>query len=117
MSREMLYRTMTAALALALVLPLLATPALAKNSSGVVKTSITLAVPASLGGMSLKAGRYSVITDGSKVTLKQEGKVVAEAPAQWADAKEKFDASGVVIDGNDIREIRFGGQARYLVIR
>jgi hypothetical protein len=117
MSRKMLYGTITATLALALVLPSFATSAFAKESSRIVKTSIMLAAPASLGGTSLKAGQYSVITNGSKVTLKLDGKVVAQAPAEWADAKAKFDLSGVEIEGDNIREIRFGGQARYLVIR
>ena len=115
-SRVVLHRILTVALVVALALPLVATPALAKDS-GAVKTSITLASPANLGGTTLKAGEYSVIADETKVTLKRDGKVVAEVSAQWADAKQKFDASSVVIEGNDIREIRFGGKSRYVVIR
>lgn len=116
MSRALVTRVITAALVLAMTIPVLGAKVLSKDN-GAVKTSITLSSPVTIGGKQLKAGQYSVIADESKVTFKVDGKVVAEAPAQWQDAKSKFDTSSVVLEGNDIREIRFGGKSRYVVIR
>jgi hypothetical protein len=49
--------------------------------------------------------------------LKQPGKVVAEAPVQWKDGDKKEFATHVVLDGNNIKEIRFAGRTRYIVIQ
>ena len=117
MSRALVTRLLTVALALAMTVPVMSAKVLSKDNGGAVKTTITLSSPVTIGGKTLKAGQYSVIADESKVQLKLDGKVVAEVPAQWQDASSKFDASGVVLDGKDLREIRFGGKSRYVVIR
>lgn len=114
MPRAMFGRAL--AMVLALAIPVLAAPALSKDN-GPVKTSITLSAPASIGGKQLKPGQYVVVADESKVTLKADGRTVAEAPVQWMDAKDKFESSSVVLDGGNIHEIRFGGKSRYVVVR
>jgi hypothetical protein len=43
--------------------------------------------------------------------------VVAEANAQWMDGQGKASDTSLVTDGDNIREIRFGGKSRYVVIR
>ncbi len=116
MSRASVTRVITMALVLAMTIPVMGAKVLSKDN-GAVKTSITLSSPVTIGGKQLKAGQYSVIADESSVTFKVDGKVVAEAPAQWQDSSSKFESSGVVLEGNDIREIRFGGKSRYVVIR
>jgi hypothetical protein len=118
MSRTLVYRLLTVTLALALALPLVAVPSFARTTTSVsVKSTFTLADPATLGGKTLKPGQYSVIADESKITLKQGDKIVAEIPAQWVDGKDKQSRTTLVLEGNQIQEIRFGGQTRYVVFR
>jgi hypothetical protein len=118
MSRTLVYRLLTITLALALALPLVAVPGYSRTTtSTAVKSTFTLADPATLGGKTLKPGQYSVIADDSKVTVKQDGKIIAEMPAQWVDGKEKQSRTALVLEGNQIQEIRFGGQTRYVVFR
>jgi hypothetical protein len=118
MSRTMVHRLLAMTLTLALALPLLAVPGFARTTtSTAVKSTFTLADPAMLGGKTLKPGQYSVTADESKVTLKQGDKIVAEMPAQWVDGKDKQSRTTLVLEGNQIQEIRFGGQTRYVVFR
>jgi hypothetical protein len=118
MSRTMVHRILAVTIALALALPLLAVPGYSRTTTNTaVKSTFTLADPVMLGGKTLKPGQYSVTADESKVTLKQGDKVVAEMPAQWVDGKDKQARTSLVLDGNQIQEIRFGGQTRYVVFR
>lgn len=102
---------------LALTIALSAGLAHAKDPSTTFKSSLSLPSPATLGGKQLPAGSYSVIADESKITLKQGGKVVAEAPIEWKDAGQKEFANNVVVEANSIKEIRFGGKTRYIVVQ
>jgi len=104
-------------LALALVLPALSSVALAKESKGNVKTDITIAGSVWLAGKELKAGVYSFAADGTKVTVSRNGKTIAEAPIQWQDGRGKADYSAVVLEGNQVKEIRFSGQTRAAVVQ
>jgi hypothetical protein len=104
-------------LALALVLPALTSVALAKESKGNVKTDITIASSVWLAGKELKAGVYSFVADGTKVTVSHDGKMIAEAPIQWQDGTAKSDYSAVVLEGNQVKEIRFSGQARAAIVQ
>jgi hypothetical protein len=118
MSRSLVYRLLTVTLALALALPLIAVPGYSRTTTSTsVKSTFTLSDPATLGGKTLKPGQYSVIANDSKVTVKLDGKIVAEMPAQWVDGKDKQSQTNIVLDGNQIQEIRFGGQTRYVVFR
>jgi hypothetical protein len=120
MSRRSLIRLIAILTVAAIAVPTFTGIAVAKDSKdskATVKTTLDLASAASLGGTALKAGTYSLVADESKVTLKQGSKVVAEAPVQWKDADKKEFATNVVLEGNSIKEIRFGGKTRYLVVQ
>lgn len=99
--------------ALLLALPMAArTP---KNSKSIV-TDMNLLNPSSLGGTSLKAGSYKVRVDDSKVTVEQNGKMVAQAPVQWKDSPNKASYSSFVTDGRGVTEIHFSGKTQYVEI-
>jgi hypothetical protein len=80
------------------------------------KTTVSLLEPAKLDGRTIKPGDYSLVFDNGKVTLTQDKKTVAEAPAEWVDIKEKDSVDGVVLDSGEIREFRFRGQKHRLVV-
>lgn len=103
-------------LALALMLPAVSSLALAKDSKGAVKSEITIANTVWLAGKELKAGQYSFAVDGTKVTVSRDGKTIVEAPIQWQDGKDKSAYSAVVVEGNQVKEIRFSGQTRAAVV-
>ena len=95
----------------------LVTSALASPSpSKPFKATVSLVEPAKLGGQAIKPGDYSLVFDNGKLTLTQEKKTVAEAPAEWVDIKEKDSADGVMLDSGEIREFRFRGQKHRLVV-
>jgi len=82
-----------------------------------VETSLHFFHAVTLSGKELQPGIYSLMANSSKVMLKRSGKVVAEAPVQWKDGDKKEFATHVVLDGNNIKEIRFVGRTRYIVIQ
>jgi len=116
MSRKNFVRFSALILALALVLPAVTPLAMAKDAKGSVKTDITISTSVWLGGKELKAGEYSFVADDSKVTVSHDGKLVAEAPIQWQDGN-KAASSAVIVDGDHVKEIRFGGKTRAAVIQ
>jgi hypothetical protein len=90
------------------------------NTEGVesaVKSSLHFFHAVTLSEKEVQPGIYSLVANSSKVMLKQSGKVVAEAPVQWKDGDKKEFATHVVLDGNNIKEIRFAGRTRYIVIQ
>jgi hypothetical protein len=117
MSRRSLIRVIAVLAVAAIAVPALAGIALAKDSKATVKATLDLISAATLAGTPLKPGIYSLVADESKMTLKQGSKVVAEAPVHWKDADKKEFATNVVLEGNSIKEIRFGGKTRYLVVQ
>ena len=110
--------TILAALTLALSIAAHATPAKDAKSSvtPIVKTDLKLLSPATLGGTGLKAGEYSVTADDAHAKFVRNGKVIAEASVQWKDESAKPQNNSVVIDGNQIKEIHFGGKMKYVEI-
>jgi hypothetical protein len=110
--------TILAALTLALSIAAHATPAKDAKSSvtPIVKTDLKLLSPATLGGTGLKAGEYSVTADDAHAKFLRNGKVIAEASVQWKDESAKPQNNSVVIDGNQIKEIHFGGKMKYVEI-
>lgn len=95
-----------------LMLLAMAIPAPAKS----IHSSFNLPSPAKLSGTPLKAGEYEVKADETKVTLVFNGKVVAEAKVEWKDGASKASQTSLLIVGEEIKEIRFGGKSRYAVI-
>jgi hypothetical protein len=72
--------------------------------------------PTSLSGKPLKPGSYRITADDAKVTVEQNGKVIAEAAVQWKDESSKARYTTIVSDERGIREIHFGGRTRYVEI-
>jgi len=102
-------------IALVLAMPAVARDAGAKNGKSTSAT-LDISIPVSLAGKQLKPGTYYVTADDAKVTLVQDGKVVAEAPVQWKDESSKPRYSKIVTLGDQLKEIHFGGKMRYVEI-
>ena len=101
--------------ALALAMPL-AARAVAGNGSKPTSATMDILTAVSLGGKEIKPGTYTVTADDTKVTLAQNGKVVAEAPVQWKDETSKARYTNIVTIGEKVTEIHFGGKMRYVSI-
>jgi hypothetical protein len=117
MSRRAKSVLLTLLVALALPLPLGAQNETANATKPVVKDHMKCGRCTSLAGTALKPGSYTVVADGSTVTLSQHRKKVAEAPAQWKDEQGKPHRSTIVTDSDGrVMEFHFSGQTQYIVI-
>jgi len=116
-SRWRLFRLLAMLTVAAILLLLLARSANTEGVESAVKSSLHFFHAVRLSGKEVQPGTYSLVANSSKVMLKQSGKVVAEAPIQWKDGGKKEFATHVVLDGNNIKEIRFAGRTRYIVIQ
>jgi hypothetical protein len=117
MSQRRIAQFAAVAVIVAMLLPVLAVPAGAKDLKATLKAQISVVSAVTLGGKQLKAGSYMFIADESKVQVLSDGKVVAEVPVQWQDAKQKFDSSALVIEGSAVKEIRFSGKSRTAIVQ
>jgi hypothetical protein len=118
MSREFTKRLLGVMLVLAMAIPAMAGPRVAKTDKATIKSTFILPSAITVAGKDLKPGVYSVVADESKVKISLDGRVVAEAPIQWVDATGKTPQTAVVLDGNNqLKEIRFGGNNRYAVLQ
>jgi hypothetical protein len=121
MLRQKVDRVLTiifAALTFALSMASHATPAKDAKPivTPVVKTHLRLPMPTTLGGTNLQAGEYSITSDDTHARFLKNGKVIAEAPVQWKDESAKAQTTAIVLDGNQITEIHFGGKMKYVEI-
>ncbi len=100
---------------------LLAVVALAAVGTAVAKPlskNIFLGQTAVFGHAEVKAGQYNLLVDGNKVTVKKDGKIVAETEGQWEERAEKSKYDAVVLGAtHQVREVRFAGQKRVLVLQ
>jgi hypothetical protein len=96
-----------------LVASALAVPVFAKPMSRI----INLPQSAMLGKSHLEPGRYTLLIDGDKVTVKSGKTVLAEAGARWEERqdKQRYDSVLVGPEGT-LQEVRFGGERRVLVL-
>ncbi|HKV05163.1 MAG TPA: hypothetical protein VJO53_08675 [Candidatus Acidoferrales bacterium] len=115
MSRRGVYLLVPILVALALAMPLAAREAGTKNGK-TTSTTLDVLSAVTLAGKQLKPGMYRVTADDSRVTLEQDGKVVAEAPVQWKDETAKPHYSNIVTVGTEVKEIHFSGKMRYVEI-
>jgi hypothetical protein len=91
----------------------LALPAMAKP----VSKSITLSQPARMGQSQLEAGDYRLLIDGTKVTVQRGKQVMAVVEGQWEQRDAKAARNAIVLGtGGVVKEIRFAGDRRVLVI-
>jgi hypothetical protein len=116
-SRCRLFRFLAAQVFVAILLLALTRSANTEPAEPAVEISLHFFHAVTLSGKELQPGIYSLVADSSKVMLKQSGKVVADAPVQWKDGDKKEFANHVVLDGKNIKEIRFAGRTRYIVIQ
>ena len=120
MSRSKMNGVLTVLAALTLALSIATHAAPAKDAKStvtpIVKTDLRLLSPATLGGTDLKAGEYSVTADDTHAKFLRNGKVIAEASVQWKDESAKAQNTAVMVDGNQIKEIHFGGKMKYVEI-
>jgi hypothetical protein len=88
------------------------------SANGSKPTSATMDIlsTVSLNGKQLKPGTYTISADDSKVTVAQNGKVVAEAPVEWKDESSKPHYTNIVTKSDQVTEIHFGGKMRYVAI-
>ena len=109
---------MFAALALMLSIATHTTPAKDAKSTvtPIVKSDVKLLNPAKLAGADLKAGDYSVTADDTHAKFSKGGKVIAEVPIQWKDENSKSKFTTVVVEGDQIKEIHFGGKMKYVQV-
>ena len=96
-------------------------PAIAARDAGTknanaITTTMDFLHAVTLGGKELKPGSYHVTANDTKVTVEQNGKVVAEAPVQWKDETRKPLYSNIVSSGDQVTEMHFAGKMRYAVI-
>lgn len=116
MSRRVMTVAFAVLTALALVKPAAARNKAATDSKITVATTVDLLNPAMLADKQLAPGTYEVKADGSKLTLKLKGKVVAEVPVQWKDEQGKARYSAVVVEADQIKEFHFGGKTRFVQV-
>jgi hypothetical protein len=121
MLRQKVDRLLTiifAALTFALSMASHATPANDAKSivTPVVKADMRLSNPATLGGTNLQAGEYLITADDAHAKFLKNGKVIAEASVQWKAEGAKAKATAIFMDGNQIKEIHFGGKMKYAEI-
>ena len=90
--------------------------AFAAGKKGDATTTVDVLSTVSLGSKQLKPGSYQVTADETTVKFALNGKVVAEAAAQWKDDTGKAKFSTIVANDGKIRQIRFAGKDRYLEI-
>ena len=118
MYRNKIVRLSALLVAMALLLPITSSLANAKESKGgTLRADIEVIGSVMIGSTPLSAGNYAFVADESKLHVTKNGKVVAEASIQWQDGKPKADSSSLVIDNNQIKEVRFGGKTRSAVVQ
>jgi len=107
------------AVALILIALVMAMPLAARvgtNGTKPTSTNMEVLTTISLGGTQIKPGTYRVTADDSKVTLEQNGKMIAEASVQWKEGSVKARYSNIVTVGDQVTEIHFGGKMRYVSV-
>ena len=116
MSHRALSVVLTLLMTSILALPMEAQNDTANSTKQVATANLHFSSATHLAGTALNPGTYTVSADGSKVTLSQRGKTVAEAPIQWKDEQGKAHHSSVVSDTGQVQEIHFAGKTQYIVI-
>jgi hypothetical protein len=114
-SRRPLSFVLSALAALVVAMPMMARNASAKNPKGTTAT-LDIFSAATLGGKQIKPGTYTIQADESTVTILHDGKMLAQAPVQWKDETRKPNASNIVIQNDQIKEIHFGGKMQYVEV-
>jgi hypothetical protein len=74
--------------------------------------------PTTIGSTQLKPGEYQlrVEDNANQLQIVQHGKVVAVVPVQWVQLQQKPSSTEVLLDGNKITEVEFGGNTQAVQI-
>jgi hypothetical protein len=108
MRNSAMVRLVALAAVLALAVPVMAKP---------VTKSMTLNQPAKVGSAQLTSGEYRLLIEDTKVTIKRDKETLATVEGRWEmrDAKSRYNSVLVGTNG-EIREVRFAGDRRVLVL-
>jgi hypothetical protein len=117
MKRKMLSTFFAAAMATTLAVPMFADGRVSKDTKGALKATLVLPNSVMFAGKELKPGNYQVVADQSTVRISKDGKLIAEAPAQMEEQSTKDRNTSVVLQGNDVKEIHFGGKNHFAAIQ
>jgi hypothetical protein len=116
MNRRIVSGFLGAVMALAIAMPALAGSRTSGEAKHEIKTTFTLPSAVMVGTQQLKPGVYDVIAKDTQVTFRKDGKTVAQANVQWKDNSTKVPATSVVLDGNQLKEVRFGGKTQSILV-
>jgi len=111
-----MYRRVKQVVRILVVLALVMVARGASANGSKTSATVDLLSAASLNGKHLKPGTYTITADDTKVTVAQNGKVMAEAPVEWKDESKKPSNSNIVTNNDEVTEIHFGGKTRYVTI-
>jgi hypothetical protein len=80
--------------------------------------NLSLFEPVKVGATEVGAGTYRVTVEGDAVSIAKGDTVLARATGRWEPRSTKSPTDSYVLDRRDgqLREIRFGGDARALVL-
>jgi hypothetical protein len=70
---------------------------------------VTFYQPVMINGTQLDPGDYRLELKGDNTAVLKQGKMTTEAPVKVETASRKFSRSSVLINGNQVQEIRLGG--------
>ena len=71
-----------------------------------------------IGSTQLKPGEYQlkVEDNANQLQIMQHGKVVAVVPVQWVQLPQNPSDTAILLDGNKITEVEFGGNTQAVQI-
>jgi hypothetical protein len=116
MSQSKMIRVSTFVAAWVLMLSMGLQTLSAKDTKLGSSTTVTVQNSTWLAGQEIKPGDYTVSASDTQLTISKNGKVIAQAPVQWKDEANKPKYSTIVADGNKIKEVHFGGKAKYVEV-
>lgn len=116
MNRRIVSGFLGAVMALAIAMPALAGSRSNGEAKHEMKASLTLPNAVMIGTQQLKPGDYRVIVKETQATFMKDGKTVAQANIQWKDNSAKETVTSVVLDGNQLKEVRFGGKTQSILV-
>ena len=112
-----IYRLAAIIAVMAFSIPFISSTSLAKDVKSGLKATIYVSSNVTLGGKELKPGDYQFTADDTSLKVTHDGKLVAEAPIQWQDGQSKAANSSLVVEGSQVKEVRFGGKAKSAVVQ
>ncbi len=104
------------ALMLAVAIPAMASPKGERMSKALAKGHFTIVGGEMLNGTALTSGEYNVVASDSTLSFFRGDKLIAEAPIQWKDNTQKIEHNAIVTETGQVREVRFKGQNRSVVV-